>query len=327
MKKPRILISYEPKSDEREIFLAVLGDHAEVAFLAEVPGAMREEAVGAAEVVISWSPAKEFQPREYGQMGHVRLIQLLTAGADHVPFNLLPSSPVMASNVGAYAEPMAEHVLAMVLALAKRLLTNHAKLQAGVFDQVTTNRMLRGLVCGILGYGGIGRAVASVMRPLGVRVHAVNTSGGTPDPVDFIGTLDDLEQVLGNADIVVVALPLTRHSRGLLDERRLSWMKPDAILVNVARGAIIDEGALYRRLKDNPSFMAAIDTWWVEPAGHGEFRVNYPFFSLPNFLGSPHNSPVVPGTLLGAIRVACGNVLRFLRGESIGGILSREDYS
>ncbi len=327
MKKPNVLISYEPKSDEREAFLAVLGDHADVAFLAEIPSAMREKAIRGAEVVISWSPAKEFQAAEYGQMGDVRLMQLLTAGADHVPFDLLPSLPVIASNVGAYAEPMAEHVLAMALALTKRLLINHAKLQAGVFDQATTNRMLKGLVCGILGYGGIGRAVASVMRPLGVRIHAVNTSGETPDPVDFIGTLDDLEQVLRTADIVVVALPLTRHSRGLLDERRLSWMKPDAILINVARGAIVDEEALYRRLKDNPAFMAAIDTWWVEPASHGEFRVNYPFFSLPNFLGSPHNSPVVPGTLLGAIRVACDNVLRFLRGQSIVGILSREDYS
>ncbi|NTV43860.1 MAG: hydroxyacid dehydrogenase [Syntrophobacteraceae bacterium] len=327
MKKPNILISHEPKSDEREIFLEVLGDQAEVAFLAEIPGTARMEAIQKAEVLICWSPAKEFQASEYDHLGEARLIQLLTAGADHVPFGFLPSSPVMASNVGAYAEPMAEHVLALALALAKRLLINHAKLQVGDFDQSTKNRMLKGLVCGILGYGGIGRAVAALMGPLGLKIHAVNTSGKTPDPVDIVGTLDDLEQVLRNADVLVVALPLTRHTRGLLDERRLSWMKTDAILINVARGAIIDEEALYRRLQENPSFMAAIDTWWIEPASHGEFRVNYPFFSLPNFLGSPHNSPVVPGTLLGAIRTACENVLRFLRGEPARGIISREDYA
>jgi len=73
--------------------------------------------------------------------------------------------------------------------------------------------------------------------------------------------------------------------------------------------------------------MVAIDTWWIEPATHGEFRLNAPFFSLPNFLGSPHNSPVVPGTLLKAVRTACENVLRFLRGEAVTGTLSREDYA
>ena len=103
-------------------------------------------------------------------------------------------------------------------------------------------------------------------------------------------------------------------------------MKPDAILVDVARGAIIDEAALYEHLKNNPGFSAAIDTWWVEPATHGHFRYDCPFFELPNFLGSPHNSPIVPGVMDAATEQAAENVLRFLSGERPKGVLRREDY-
>jgi phosphoglycerate dehydrogenase-like enzyme len=72
--------------------------------------------------------------------------------------------------------------------------------------------------------------------------------------------------------------------------------------------------------------MVGIDAWWIEPLRHGEFRINYPFFELQNFLGSPHNSAVVPGIMVEAVRYAAENVLRFLRGQPIAGLVRREDY-
>src|SRR5437879_13775517 len=87
------------------------------------------------------------------------------------------------------------------------------------------------------------------MRPFGARIFAVNTSGRTEEPVEFVGTLGDLDAILGQLDVVIVALPLTRSTRGLIGRSRLERMKSTAILVNVARGAIIDEGAIYEHLR------------------------------------------------------------------------------
>jgi glycerate dehydrogenase len=103
-------------------------------------------------------------------------------------------------------------------------------------------------------------------------------------------------------------------------------MKATAVLVNVARGAIVDEDALYEHLRTHPEFSAGIDAWWSEPFGSGQFRVDHPFFELPNVLGSPHNSGVLPGVTEEATRRAAANVLRFLRGEPVTGLVRAEDY-
>ena len=142
------------------------------------------------------------------------------------------------------------------------------------------------------------------MRAFGARIHAVNTSGRTSEPVGWVGPLDQLGELLSEADVLVVAIPLTAATRGLIGARELGLMKSSAILVNVARGPLIDERALYEHLRANPGFSAAIDAWWDEPSGRTGFRTGYPFFALPNLLGSPHNSGSVPGIMEMAARRA-----------------------
>jgi phosphoglycerate dehydrogenase-like enzyme len=219
----------------------------------------------------------------------------------------------------------------VTLALARRLPQRHADLARGEFKMWERVLTLDGAMCAILGFGGIGRATARLMRAFGARIHAVNTSGRTGEPVEFIGTLADLDQVLAAADVLVMALPLTNATRGLIGARELGLMKPTAILVNVGRAAIVDERALYEHLRDQPEFCAGIDTWWHEPGAGGPgagsgFAPGYPFFDLPNVIGSPHNSGVTDGALQVGAGKAAENVLRFVRGEAVIGVTRREDY-
>jgi phosphoglycerate dehydrogenase-like enzyme len=322
----RVLVTADLGSDGSEAVREVLAGAATVEDLADLDAQRRARAVAVADSLLAWQPSTELTPDELRSLRPDVLVQLISAGANHVRFGDLSSDAVVAGNVGGFAEPMAEHVLAMVLALTRRLPEGHAALARGEWPTSLQGRSIRGSAWGILGYGGIGREVARVLAPFGVRVLAVNSRGRTEDDVAFVGTLADLDTVLAAADVVVVALPLTVKTRSLIGERELGLMKPDAILVNVARGPIVDQPALFEHLRAHPTFGAAIDVWWDEPHDAGPFRTDRPFFDLPNLLGSPHSSGDAPGIEAASSRRAAENILRFLRGEPVAGVIRREDY-
>jgi glycerate dehydrogenase len=322
----RVAVTHKAGEENRALLRELFDASTGLSFIADMQPQERKHVLAAADVLLTWNLPKELLEGEAGLLENVRMIQLLSAGADHVPYAELPLHITIASNVGAYAGPMAEHVMAMTLALAKNLIREHQNLSNGAFNQSRPNRMLRGMVCGILGFGGIGKATATLMRSFGMRIIAMNTTGRTEEPVEFIGTLRDLQYVLSSSDVVVVSLPLTKVTRGLIGKRELAWMKNDAIFINVARGAIINEVALYERLKEHPGFKAGIDAWWIEPFTHGVFTTNYPFFALPNVMGSPHNSAIVSGMNEEGTRRAVENIRRFWNKEPVRGVVRREDY-
>ncbi len=326
MNKQNIVVLYNISSENKVLFVEILQSYATFTFLNEIPPEQHTQALQDATILVSQNFPREISPRQYSSLQHVTFIQTTSAGADHMPFAELPSHIIVASNSGAYAAPMAEHIMAMTLALAKRLLIEDQKLRNGKFDQGTKNRLLSGMTAGIIGFGGIGRATAKLMRAFDLNIYAINQSGKSTEPTEFVGTLHDLEHVLRSCDVVVLALPLTKVTKGLIGKEELVWMKPDAILINVARGAIVDEEALYNHVKGHPNFMLGIDAWWTEPSRDGIFRMEYPFLELPNVLGSPHNSAIVSGVFLHATRQAAENVKRFLKGEKVMGIARPEDY-
>jgi phosphoglycerate dehydrogenase-like enzyme len=321
-----VVVSYPVDGEFAQINTSVLDGLAEVAFLDGAPDAEFRDTLRQADVLIGWHLGQELPAGALQASPGLRLIQLLSAGADSVDFAAIPERLTLASNVGAYAEPMAEYVMAMALALARRLPQRHADLAKGEFKMWERVLTLDGAACAILGFGGIGRATARLMRAFGARIHAVNSSGRTSEPVEFIGTLRDLDRVLAAADVLVIALPLINATRGLIGARELSLMKPAAILVNVGRAAIVDERALYEHLRSQPDFCAGIDAWWHEPGPGSGFSTTYPFFELPNLLGSPHNSGVTDGALHVGVRQAAENVRRFLNGEAILGVARPGDY-
>lgn len=315
MGAPVLVVTFDPGEAGRAVVAEELGASAEAIYLPDLDDPARGKALAGAAVLLARNTARELRPGEPDLLRGARLVQFLTAGVDFIPLHELPPEVPIASNGGGYAEPMAEHALAMALASAKRLLPEHAALARGEFNQFAPNRMLAGGVCGILGYGGIGVATARLFRCLGMRVHAIRRQPAPADDlVDWIGTPDRLDELLAASDVLVLSLPLTLATRGLIGARELGLMKPDAILVNLARGEIVDEGALYARLVASPGFTACIDAWWVEPVRHGAFRMDHPFGNLPNVIGSPHNSASVHGWREVALRRAVANCKRALDG-------------
>ncbi|MDX2157278.1 MAG: NAD(P)-dependent oxidoreductase [Hyphomicrobiaceae bacterium] len=312
---PILLVTLEADPASRHVIEAEVAGAAQVVYLADLPAAARAGALASAAVLLSRNTAKELAAAEPTLLAGARLVQFVTAGVDYVPLADFPPGLAVAANGGAYAEPMAEHALAMTLAALKRLPVEHEKLARREFDQFRSNRMLAGSVVGILGFGGIGIATARLMRALGARVHAVNRSGRTDEPVDWIGTEKQLPALLAASDVLLLSLPLTPATNGLIGAAELVAMKPDAVLVNLARGEIVDEAALFAHLQAHPGFTACIDAWWVEPVRHGRFEMGHDFTSLPNVIASPHNSASVKDWRHVALRRAVGNARRALVGE------------
>jgi phosphoglycerate dehydrogenase-like enzyme len=323
--KSEVVVTHTADGDTRAAYAGLLGDVAHVTYLADVPSGSRRAILADAEVLIAWDLASDLNDGEYELLRSLALMQALTAGIDHFPLAELPDSVLIAGNAGAFAEAVAEHVLAMALAATKRLVPEHENLRQRVFNQHQRTGTLRGGTCAILGFGGIGRATAQLMRCLGMTIRAINRRGVTREPVDFIGTLDDLEAAVRGADVVVIALALNRATHGLIGVRELGWMEPHTILVNVARGPIIDEAALYAHLERHPGFNAALDCWWAEPAAGEAFHTDYPFLELANVIGSPHNSSAVAGSLIHAARIGAENVRRYLTNSAGLRLVADED--
>lgn len=318
-----IAVSYRVLPEEKIIYEKFSHPEVKFTFLNEMDEEQRVKTLLQADILLTWNPPRELNEKELNSLGNLKFVQLLSAGYNHVNLNLFASDCVVASNQGAYAEPMAEHTVAMILALSKRLLINHNKMIKGEFDQKTPSMTLKNSFCGIIGFGSIGKAAARLLKSFGVRIFAVNTSGKTDEEVEFVGTLKDLHYVLKNSDIILISIPLDDSTKDLIGKSELEMMKPNALLINVARAAIIKEKDLFEHLKSHPDFKAGLDAWWIEPFNSGEFRLEYPFLNLPNVLGSPHNSAIIDGAIFEGQKRVLENVDKFLKGKELIGVVKR----
>lgn len=326
MSKDITLVTAEVNQKTRDVIKNVLEPLSRVSFLQD--SIDRKKELSEATVLMSFFFNREVLHDEYVLLKRLSLLQTISTGVDYLPFGDIPEHVLIACNAGGWAYQIAEHSVAFALALYKRIVPNHQDLARGDFSRTSfLLRNLKGKTLGVVGFGGIGRHVARMMKCMGMRVMALNTSGMTEEKVDFIGTLEDLPQVLKNADIILLSVPLTKKTVGLIGRTELEMMKDDAMVINVARAPLLEEKALYEHLSENPEFLAALDVWWEEPSwSDSSFHVNFPFFDLPNFVGSPHNSNYVAESFHEASRYAAENVRRHLEGKKLKGLISREDY-
>jgi phosphoglycerate dehydrogenase-like enzyme len=264
-------------------------------------------------------------PRDLGRVPGVRWLQLRSAGVDHLAADPPWRHDIVTTNArGVYAVPIAEYVTGMVL-------RSHQP-PAWAVDQLAHRwpaespliSILRGSTALVVGYGSIGREIARQLSALGVRILAAKARPekraddgyrvpGTGDPdgsiPECIVGLDRLIEAARDADLLVVTVPLTVESRGLVDREVIAALPPHAWLVNISRGPIVDEGALLEALRAGAVGGAVLDVFAEEP-----LPPDSPWWDAPNTIVTPHASGV---TLRYFDRLVIENVRRYLAGEPL----------
>jgi phosphoglycerate dehydrogenase-like enzyme len=210
-----------------------------------------------------------------------RLIARLGVGVDNIDVPACTERGVIVTiTPDSVRRPVAAGTMAFVLSLAHRLPEMDRHMREGGYDRFAhVGRGLRGSVLGIVGTGNVGRELVELARPFGFRMVAADPFAAPPEGVELVA-LDDL---LAAAEFVVVLCPLTDETRGLIDARRLALMRPDAFLVNVARGPIVDQTALTEALRERRIAGAALDVFEHEPLAPDD-----PLRSLDNIILAPH---------------------------------------
>ena len=322
----RVLFSASMDAERRAVVAAKASGAFDPIILEDIPPAQRWPAWESADVLVCTGFGSELLPDLASRAPRLRMIQVLVAGVDHMPFDRLPRGAIVCGNAGAYNVSVAEHAMALLLAAAKDIPARTDEIRRGTFDQDVMNKSLAGSTVLILGLGGVGTEVAR--RCKGFQMHVVGISRSPrPNPVaEETGRLADVPRFLPTADFVVLTLPLTRETVGLVDRAFLGAMKPDAVLVNVARGKLIVEDDLFDHLRTHPAFRAALDVWWTYPDSNRGRPFHRPFHELPNVVMTPHIAWAIPAQRREAMEAAVDNVLRFLRGETPRNVVRPEEY-
>ena len=295
---------------EIEIITPQNGDDKEIASLA-----------GDVEVIL----ATRLPPEVVSAAANLKLLQKTGAGVDDMPFDALGPDVLMANTSGANPTPLAEGALALILAMAKRVIQRHKGFENG--RSGPPGVALKGKRAGIIGMGSIGIEVAKRLQAFEMEILAVRRSPNQELKeslgLEFLGGRDDLDHVMKESDFLVVTVPLTPETRGMIGENQIRLMKPTAFIVNVARAVIIKEEPLYRALEEGSIAGAALDVWWKphwwdpfwNPEGKGASR--YPFWELPNVICTPHNIGSTDSQSDAGLEIMVENILRLRDGRPI----------
>jgi phosphoglycerate dehydrogenase-like enzyme len=252
------------------------------------------------------------------------------AGVDAALTPLVMRTSFAITNVaGVYDAPVAELTLAVMLAAAKRLPTYFAGqregrwLRAASWDEVraepTMPVLLRGATAALLGFGGTGATLAGMLKPLGMRILAWRHDP-KPDPrADAVYGPDQLQEILGEADYVVLTLPLTRDTERIIGAGELAAMKPTAWLVNVGRGGLVDDDALITALESGRIAGACLDVFTREPLPE-----NHPYYKLPNIILTPHIAGAFPELNDVDREYFVAELERYIKGEPLQATIDRE---
>jgi phosphoglycerate dehydrogenase-like enzyme len=249
----------------------------------------------------------------------LRWLHTPSAGVDHVLIPpVLERDITVTNSAGVHAIPISEFVMALLLSHVKRLPEFRDAQAVSRWNKSVAPGELWGQTLFIVGIGGIGQAIAQRAAGFGVRVVA---SRRTPRPMEGIQRvvgMDEWRTLLPEADAIVVAAPLTEETRGMVDEAAFAAMKPSAYLVNIARGAIVDEDALIAALREGRIAGAALDTFEQEP-----LPPESPLWALPNVTITPHTTAGSPRMHQRQIGFFVDNLRRYRNGEPLLNVVDK----
>jgi phosphoglycerate dehydrogenase-like enzyme len=260
-----------------------------------------------------------------GAAKRLKLVHVPGAGLDRIDRSALPAGAWLA-NVYGHETGIAEYVLGAMLTLTRDFARVDAALRRGIWESQWAVGVppppvwpeLAGKTLGILGYGRIGQCVARRARAFDMEICAIrrDVARSAADELALLGGLEIVDEVLQRSDYLVISLPVTPETRGLIGEQQLHAMPPTAVLVNVSRAEIIDEEALYRALAERTIAGAALDVWYCYPTVAEPTRpARQPFHELPNVLMTPHVSGWTDGMLEARAKRIAENIHRAARGE------------
>jgi phosphoglycerate dehydrogenase-like enzyme len=262
---------------------------------------------------------------DYPAAPKIRLVQSVATGTDLFDLPALPKGCTICNAFG-HETAIAEYVVMAMLALHHRFFQISAEFRergswaTSWVEGGVPHGEVRGTTLGIVGYGRVGREVARRAASFGCCILAANRSPRERDPeVAQIYPLAELDRMLPECDTVAMCTALGPETTGLITAQRLALMKPSAFLINIARGPVIDEDALYSALRDNRLGGAAIDVWWQYPTPQEPNRrgSRHPFHALPNTIVTPHNSGWTGGMVRRRWDEIADNIARFVRGDSL----------
>jgi phosphoglycerate dehydrogenase-like enzyme len=281
-----------------------------------------DEEIVDAEIVIAWS----IRPEQIAAAKKLQWVHSPAAAVHQLMFPELVNSDIILTNAREVHGPVvAEHVIALIFALAKkipdsvRLQQRHVWGQQILWDELPRIREVAGATVGIVGLGSIGRAVAKSAKALGMRVIAVreHPEKGS-ESADAVFGPAQIDELFRQADYVVLAAPVTETTKAIANAERLALMKSGACLINVGRGALVDEPALARALREKRIGGAALDVFPKEP-----LPADSPLWDVPNLLITPHTAALTDKLWERHYSLFSENLQRYLGGSPLLAVVDK----
>jgi len=306
--------------------VSLLGDNVEIRHVDGTDRPALLAALADADALLVRSATK-VDAEVFAASNRLKVVARAGVGLDNVDVPAATARGVMVVNAPtSNIVSAAEHAIALLLSAARHIPAADASLRQGQWKRSSfTGVELAGKTVGIVGFGHIGREVARRARAFGVTVGAITRTPHPSELTDWVAPMSALEARLPECDFIVIACPLNAATRGLIDRRRLGLMKRSAVLINVARGEVVAEDALYEALRDRIIAGAVIDTWYVYPAA-GEpdpYPSRRPFHELPNVIMTPHASGWTDKLLDRRWRVMADNLERLAAGQELRNVVHR----